>query len=63
LGVYLVRNLIIASTGVTFLFPVWTKLFVLAFWTLSAAIVGVTVATFLPSIWISNQDPTEAMRA
>jgi putative ABC transport system permease protein len=62
LGVYLFRNLIIASTGVTFLFPVWTKLSVLAFWTLSAAIVGVTVATLLPSLWISNQDPTEAMR-
>jgi putative ABC transport system permease protein len=63
LGVYLFRNLIIASTGVTFLFPGWPKLLALAFWTLSAAIVGVTVATLLPSIWISSQDPTETMRA
>ncbi len=62
LGIYLFRNLIVASLEGSFLYPSWPSLMALVGEGLAGALIGVTLAVLLPALRISYQDPAIAMR-
>jgi putative ABC transport system permease protein len=62
LAVFLFRNLIIASIGVPFLLPSPIGLLALTIGGLAIALLGVTLAAFVPAFRTSRQDPALAMR-
>jgi putative ABC transport system permease protein len=62
LGIYLFRNLIVASLEGSFLYPSWPSLMALVGEGLAGALIGVTLAVLLPALRMSYQDPAVAMR-
>jgi putative ABC transport system permease protein len=61
-GIYLFRNLIIASLDVTFLFPSWSLLFILAGLGLVVVLSGIFLAVLYPVVRISRLEPNQAMQ-
>jgi putative ABC transport system permease protein len=61
-GIYLFRNLIIASLDVTFLFPSWSLLFTLASLGLIVVLSGIFLAVLYPVVRISRLEPNQAMQ-
>jgi putative ABC transport system permease protein len=62
-AMYLFRNLIITSSGLTFLFPPWPALLLLAVGGLALATLVVALAALLPILRAGRLDPAVAMRA
>ena len=61
-GISLYRQLIISSVGFPFLFPSALTLVALVVGGMLLALLGVALATFVPALRISRQDPALAMR-
>ncbi len=61
-GISLYRQLIISSVGFPFLFPSAPALAALVVGGMLLALLGVALATFVPALRISRQDPALAMR-
>jgi ABC-type antimicrobial peptide transport system permease subunit len=61
-GIYLFRNLIIAYLGVTFLFPSWDLLLIIAGLGLVLVLGGIGLAVLLPVLRISRLEPGQAMQ-
>jgi putative ABC transport system permease protein len=62
LGVYLFRNLLVASLDMPFLLPSIPWLLLLIAVGLAAALVSVSLSALLPAYVVSRQDPAMAMR-
>ena len=62
LAIYLFRNLIVVSLGLSFLFPSFPSLVALGGGGLVLALAGVTLAVLSPALRTCRQDPAVAMR-